>query len=164
MRTRGSIFAAVCALALVVAVPLAFAETTQEEARSQYKAAVEPICRENAKANDHILAGVATKVRKGKLKAAGRQFVRASTALRATLRQLLAVPRPEADAQRLTEWLKRVGDEATLLRKVGKALEAGQRRKAESMVARLQSGARLTNAIVVSFGFHYCRFEPSKYT
>ncbi|HXV04487.1 MAG TPA: hypothetical protein VFP23_01100 [Solirubrobacterales bacterium] len=164
MRTRGSIFAAVCALALVVAVPLALAATVQEEARAQYKAAVEPICRENSQANQHILAGVAAKVRKGKLKAAGRQFVRASAALQRTLRQLEAVPRPEADAPRLTEWLKRVGSEATLLRKIGKALEAGQKRKAESLVARLESGARLTNAMVISFSFHYCRFEPSKYT
>lgn len=164
MRTRGSIFAAVCALALAVAVPLALAATVQEEARAQYKASVEPICKDNAQANQHILAGVAAKVRKGKLKAAGRQFVRASAALRGTLRQLEAVPRPEADAARLTEWLRRIGTEATLLRKVGKALEADQKRKAESLVARLESGARLTNAMVVSFGFHYCRFEPSKYT
>ena len=55
-------------------------------------------------------------------------------------------------------------DQATLLQKIGKALIDRNRHKAETLSVKLVSGARLTNAIVVSFGFHYCRFEPSKYT
>ncbi len=136
----------------------------EEITRTQYTAQVEPICKRNAEANAQILKGVRTKVRQGKLRPAGRQLVKAAAALRKTLVQLEAVPRPAADEARLTEWLKRVNDEAALLQQAGKALEAGQKRRAETLQARLYSGARLTNAIVAAFGFHYCRFEPSKYT
>ena len=152
---------ALAAIVLAAAASLALAEETT---RSTYKAAAEPICKANAEANDHILKGVRTKVRQGKLAVAGGQFVRAAAALRKTLRQLKALPRPEADTERLGEWLERVGDEADLLQQVGEALKAGNRRRAETLSAKLVSGARLTNAIVVPFGFQYCRFEPSKYT
>jgi hypothetical protein len=158
---RGVPLFALTAIVLAATASLALAEETS---RSEYKAAAEPICKANAEANDHILKGVRTKVRQGKLAVAGGQFVRAATALRKTLRQLTALPRPEADAERLGEWLERVGDEADLLQQVGEALKVGNRRRAESLSAKLVSGARLTNAIVVPFGFQYCRFEPSKYT
>lgn len=136
----------------------------EEVTRTHYKAAVEPICKANAEANEDLLSGVRKEVQEGKLAPAGRRFIRAASALRATLVRLKAVPPPPADEARLREWLRRVGDEADLLQQVGKALKAGQRPKAEKLSARLVSGARLTNAIVASFGFRYCRFDPSKYT
>jgi hypothetical protein len=152
---------AAMAMTLAVSAP-AFA--AEEPTRAEYKADVEPICKANTKANENILAGVRSKVKEGKLAPAGRQFMRASTALQGALRQLRAVPKPPSDVAKLTEWLKRVGDQATLLRKTGKALVDGNRRSAETLLVKLVSGARLTNAMVVSFGFNYCRFEPSKYT
>lgn len=161
MRTmRGVLVATVVGLAVSVSPALAAEEPT----RVEYKAQVEPICKTNTKANENILAGVRSKVQQGKLGLAGRQFLRAATALKGTLRQLREVPKPPADVERLNEWLKRIGAQATLLQKIGKALIDGNRHKAETLSVKLVSGARLTNAIVVSFGFHYCRFEPSKYT
>jgi len=151
-------------VALTMAVAAASAIAAEEPTRDEYKAQVEPICKANTKANENILAGVRSKVQQGKLGPAGHQFTRASTALKNTLRQLKAVPKPPADVERLTEWLKRIDDQATLLQKIGKALIDRNRHKAETLSVKLVSGARLTNAIVVSFGFHYCRFEPSKYT
>lgn len=157
---RGFLAVATMALA-VTAVPALAAD---EPTRAEYKADVEPICKKSTKANENILAGVQSKVKKGKLRPAGRQFLRASTALKKALVDLRAVPRPPSDVDRLTEWLKRVGSQANLLRKIGKALIKGNRRSAENLSVKLVSGARLTNAIVISFGFNYCRFEPSKYT
>src|ERR1044072_4000724 len=145
---------------LLVALPASAAEVTREE----YKADVEPICKTNTEANEKILKGVRSKVNQGKLKPAGRQSLRAPTALKGTLRQLKAVPQPTSDEALLGEWLTRVGKQQTLLQQIGNALIAEKRRKAESLSAKLYSGANLTNAIVVSFGFRYCRFEPSKYT
>lgn len=150
--------------ALVLAMAASPALAAGEPTRAEYKADVDPICKANTKANENILAGVRSKVQQGKLGPAGRQFTRASTALKNTLRQLKAVPKPPADVERLDEWLKRIGDQATLLQKIGKALIDKNRRKAETLSVKLVSGARLTNAIVVGFGFNYCRFEPSKYT
>lgn len=150
----------VALLAVLMAISLASAE---EITRAQYRAAAEPICKANAEANEHILKGVRSKVRAGKLKAAGSQFTRAATALRKTLQKIEALPKPASDVQRLTEWYKRVGEEVTLLRSVGKALLAENAHKAERLSVKLSSNARLTNAIVVPFGFTYCRLEPTKY-
>lgn len=163
MRKTGPGIAAtaLCAALLAGAFPALAAE---EVSRAEYKAAVEPICKRNAKANEDLLRGVEGKVKRGKLKPAGRQFIRAAAALRRTLRQLRAVPRPAADEARLSEWLKRIGRQQVLLQRIGKALIAKQRRVAERLSVKLFSGARLTNAIVVSFGFNHCRFEPSEYT
>lgn len=159
-RKPAIVAAALCAV-LLVSLPSALA--ADEPTRAEYKADVEPICKVNTKANENILAGVKGKVKQGKLKPAGRQFTRAATALKGTLRQLKAVPKPPADVDRLTEWLDRVDKQQVLLKEIGDALIAEKRRKAETLSVKLVSGARLTNAIVVSFGFNYCRFETSDF-
>lgn len=158
--TLATVAVAICASLL--AVPAVFA--AEEPTRAEYKADVEPICKVNTKANENILAGVEGKVKQGKLKQAGRQFTRAATALKGTLGQLKAVPKPPADEARLTEWLKRVEKQQVLLKEIGQALIAENRRRAETLSVKLVSGARNTNAIVVSFGFNYCRFETSDFT
>lgn len=162
MRTTKPAIVATALCAALLTAPTAFA--AEEPTRAEYKADVEPICKANTKANENILAGVQGKVNKGKLKQAGSQFTRAATALKGTLRQLKAVPKPVADEERLTEWLQRVDKQRTLLQEIGQALIAEKRRKAETLSVKLVSGARLTNALVVSFGFNYCRFETSDFT
>jgi hypothetical protein len=152
---------AVCVLALFVVVPIAVAATVQEEERTQYRDQVEPICKKNAEENKSILKGVRKKVNKGQLGPAGRQFIKAAAALRETLSKLKEVPRPQSDEAKLNEWLKRIGEEATLLQKMGKALKEEKLRRAESLSAQLEAGARLTNALVVPFGFRNCRFETT---
>jgi len=162
-RNGGAIVIAIAACALLAtgfAPPAMGAEGT----RAEYRSLVEPICQRNAIANEHILAGVRAKVRRGKLKPAGRQFTAAAAALRRTLSQLRKVPRPEADAQRLSEWLGRISTQASLLRRAGRALIDGKRRRAGRLVTRLSRGARLTNALVVGFEFRHCRFDVSRFT
>lgn len=157
-RTLGPILVATMATAALLVASLALAaETTRDE----YKQAVEPICARNAEANENILAGVRAKVREGHLKPAGLQFTRASVALRRTLGKLRQVPQPAADVETLSEWLQGVGTEASLLQATGKALIAGDKRRAETLVRRLTEGARQTNAIVVSFSFRHCQLETT---
>jgi hypothetical protein len=150
---------AACALALFVVVPLAVAATVQEEERKQYKDQVEPICKKNTEENKSILKGVRQKVNKGQFGLAGRQFIKAAAALRRTLNKLREVPRPPSDEARLNEWFKRIGKEATLLQKVGKALKEEKLRRAERLEGQLLAGINLTNSLVVPFGFRYCRLE-----
>lgn len=148
---------ATAAMVLAVASLAFAAETT----RSEYKATVEPICKQNAEANADILAGVRAEVQQGKLKPAGRQFTRAATALRSTLAKLRQVPQPAADTETLAEWLAGVGREANRLQATGQALSAGKRHRAETLVRQLTEGARETNALVAGFGFHHCRLETT---
>lgn len=136
----------------------------EEVTRDSYREAVEPICKENTKANERILHGVRSMVRHGKLKAASHRFLRAAEALRGTLSELRPVPRPPADRARLSRWLGFVGTEAELLAKTGHYLAAGKRAAAEGMVVRLEGTARRANNVVFAFEFKYCRFEPSRFT
>jgi hypothetical protein len=153
--------AVVAALAAFAAASLAFAgETT----RAEYVAQVEPICKSNAQANEKILKGVRSEFKAGKLKVAAGQFSRAATALRKTVTQLKAVAQPPADQAKLAKWLKDVEEEANLFQKTAKKLKAGDKTGAQAMVIRLTHNATLANNVVLVFEFHYCRFEPSRFT
>jgi len=136
----------------------------EDQTREGYTAAVEPICKANSKANQRILKGVRKKVQRNKLKPAGRQFLRASRALKKTYRQLKAVPQPPGDTAKLAKWLRYIQIEANLFAKTGKALKSGNKIKAQRMVIKLTHNANLANNTVFAFDFKQCRFEPSKFT
>lgn len=165
MQGRGrdvrSLIVAILATALLCA---ASALAAEEVTREAYKASVEPICKANAEANKNILGGVRAKVKAGKLKPAGRQFIKAAAALRKTLGLIKAKPEPAADEERLSEWQQRISELASRLQQIGKALLEENHHKAQVLSIHLVVDANLTNSIVVGFGFHYCRLEPSKYT
>jgi hypothetical protein len=146
-------------LLLAIAAPAAMALT-----RDEYKAKVEPICKKNSEANDKILKTVRKEVKENKLKPAGAKFIKASNALTATYNELKAVEQPAEDAAKLTKWLSYVKTEAELFKSGGKALKAGNKKKAQKFVNQLNSNANKANSTVLAFGFKYCKFEPSKYT
>jgi hypothetical protein len=145
---------------LALAIPALAAEAT----RDSYATAVEPICQANAQANEKILDGVRSKVKAGKLDAASRQFMTAAKALKRTLAELRAVPRPSADEAKLEKWLGYVKSEAELFEATARKLAANQKIAAQAMVIRLIHNANLANNQVLGFDFTYCRFEPSKFT
>jgi hypothetical protein len=151
---------AVLAVVLATAVPLAFAA---EQTKEGYVAEVEPICEANTKANEKILKNVKSDVKAGKLGPAGASMMKAAAALKTTYAELSAVPKPSADSAKLTKWLGYVKTEAGLFEKAGKLLKAGQKAPAQQMVSKLTTNANLANFEVISYGFHYCKFEPSKF-
>jgi hypothetical protein len=158
--TKKAIALSLTAMVLfAVAAPLALAIT-----RDEYKTQVEPICKKNSEANEKILTGVRNLVKENKLKPAGAKFLKASTALKTTYNELKAVEQPAEDAAKLTKWLGYVKTEASLFKSGGNALKAGNKSKAQKFVNQLNSNANLANSTVLAFGFHYCKFEPSKYT
>lgn len=152
---------AIAAVAALLAVASARAE---EVTRASYRAAVEPICQANTRANERILRAVRRMVRQDKLGAASQRFLRAAVALRRTLGELRAVPPPPADSARISRWLGFVATEAKLFERTGRYLEAGRKVAAEGMVVRLESVANRANNVVFAFEFEYCRLEPSRFT
>lgn len=149
-------------LALLFAAVPALAAQIDDE-REIYKKAVEPICQKNTEANEKILAGVREKVKAGKLDAAAKQFRAAARALKRTRTQLLQVPKPPADATRLTKWLGYVKTEVELFESVARKLSNDEKTAAQKMVVRLISTARQANNQVLVYEFRYCRFQPSKF-
>jgi hypothetical protein len=151
---------AALAVFLMAAVPLALAA---EQTKESYVAEVEPICEANTKANEKLLKNVKSQVKAGKLTPAGASLITAGKALKKTWSELSAVPQPSADSAKLTKWLGYVKGEAELFEKAGTLLKAGKKAPAQQVVNKLSKNANLANFEVVSFGFHYCRFEPSKF-
>jgi hypothetical protein len=161
---RAATTRALLVVAALAALTLASLASAAEITRDEYPAQVEPICTVNSTANDRILRPVRRLVKQGKLKQAAVRFRKASAALRRTWRQLQAVPQPTADEARLAKWLRLIKKEADLFGTAAKKLKAGRKGAAQKIVNRLTSTANLANATVLSFEFHFCRFEPSKYT
>jgi len=159
MSGKKLVVSLVATAVLFAAVPAFAAEVSPDE----YKAKVEPICKTNAQANEKILKGVRENVKTGNLSKASRQLLGAAKALKKTRGELLQVPTPASDSARLTKWLGGVKTEIELLEAAGRKLAKGEKTGASKMVIRLRSNALKTNNLVLSYEFHYCKFEPQKF-
>lgn len=146
------------AVALLVVVPVALADT-----RSEYAEGVEPICKANSEANSRILKGVKGQVQQGKLKAAGRRFVRASTALGKAIVQITQVPRPPEHEAKLTKWIGYLKQEKTYLQQIGQALKADDKFKAQKLAVKLNNNNNKANNTVIAFPFKECRIDSSRF-
>lgn len=158
MRKTIFITVALAALAVVAAAGAA------ELSRAEYVARAEPICKRNTEANKRIFAGAKEQVKSGQLKAASRHFTRAVTAFNKTIGQLKAVPQPSADEAKLGKWLGYLETESTYLGRIGKALAAEDKGKAQTLSVRLNRNSNLANNTILAFGFKYCRIDPSRFS
>jgi membrane-bound lytic murein transglycosylase B len=154
---------------LTVAVALLAAAAVRGEepappSRAEYVSQVEPICQANTEANEAILRNVRRRVRNGKLKQAGRQFIHAAAAFGSAVDRIAAVPRPPADEERLLKWFKFLRIVQSDLRKVGKALKAGNRILAAHETIRVERSANAANNVSYVFEFNYCHLSQSRFT
>ncbi len=153
------------ALVAILVVPaLATAEEAGEVTREDYVATAEPVCRANVLANRRIFKGAKAEVKAGKLKLASKHFISAATAFAGTIRRLAAIEPPAADAARIERWLSILRDEKDLIRRIGQALAVGDKDRAESLSVDLNRNSSRANNAVLSFGFDYCRIEPSRFS
>jgi hypothetical protein len=148
-------------MALMLIVPLANAA---ELTRDEYVTRVEPICKASTEANKRIFKGAKGQVKAGQLKAASSHFSRAVGAFEKTITQLTAVPQPAKDAAKLGKWLGYLEVESSFLGKIGKALAAGDKAKAQTLSVRLNRNSNLANNAVLGLGFDYCRIDPSRFS
>lgn len=156
-----------CALGAVAAAavsgPAIVAAEELSPTRAEYVESLEPICKTNVLANRQIFKGAKAEVRAGELKKASRHFFRAATAFAKTIRQMEAAPRPSADEAKLTKWFGVLREVKILIQKIGRALSADQKHKAESYSVDLNRNSTLANNSVLGFGFDYCRIDPSRF-
>jgi hypothetical protein len=162
-RTKSKTLGLLGALVLIAAlvVPLASAA---ELTRDEYVARVEPICKTNVEANKKIFKGAKDEVKSGELKKGSTHFLRAATALNKTITQLKGVPQPVADEAKLTKWLGYLQTESGYFQKIGKALAANDKYKAQNLSVKLNRNSNLANNTVLAFGFNYCRIDSSRFS
>jgi hypothetical protein len=149
-------------IAAVAMLLAAGAASAAEITPTEYKEQVEPIC-QAGRSKEEALKKVHKEVKEGKLKLASRQVATGAKALKQTYLKLLQVPKPAADAARLTKWLKDVKTEVEMLEAVGRKLAKGEKNAALRMVVRLKANAERANNQVLDYQFRYCHVDPSKF-
>jgi hypothetical protein len=135
-----------------------------EQTRETYVTQVEPICKQNTKANEKILAGVRQKIKQGQLKVAAGQFTKAASAFGKAVTQIRAVEQPAADTAKLKKWLGYLDGETKLLGEIGKALKAGKKSQAQTLSIKLTHNGNLANNTVLGFEFDYCLIDSSRFS
>lgn len=150
-------------LLLAAGIGAAVSATAAEPTRAEYVAGLERICKPGSDATERAVRGVRADVRAERLAVAGGKFARAQRIFTATVRSISTVPRPPADRATLKRWFAALGQEEVYLGQMVKTLRADDVAGFERVSARfIHEGNRANNA-VVSFGFNYCSFKPTRF-
>ncbi len=149
-------------LALVVPAALA-AETAEAPTRAEYVAALEKVCKPGSLATQRAVRGVRQDVRAERLRRAGNKFAKAKRIFGATVASIKPVPRPEADAATLKRWFAALDLEKVYLGRIVASLRAEDVARFQRVSADFIHQGNKANNVVVSFGFNYCAFKPSRF-
>ncbi len=163
MRGTIGILAAVACAIVIAGVAKAEIAPGTIPTREQYVAEIEPICEKNTDDNARILDGARQKVRSDKMPVAGNQFIRASKAFGKAVTQISKVPRPPADDARLLKWIKFLRIVQKNLKKIGLALKAENRVKANHEAIRAERSGNAANNVGSVFKFLNCHLQPSRF-
>jgi hypothetical protein len=162
-RLRSS-YPALCAallLALSLAAPVASA--AEDPTRPEYVAQLEQICKPGSEATQRAVRGMRSDIRSERLRLAASKFAKAERIFAHTVSSISAVPRPPADRPTLSRWFVALGRETDYLGRTAEALRAEDIARFQRVSGQFfQQGSRANN-IVVSFGFDYCNFKPSRF-
>jgi hypothetical protein len=147
---------------LVVAVPaFGIAEPPPE---AEYVATVEPICKRDREAAERILKGARENIDEGRLRVAGNQLIRASQRFGTTLGQLIEVPRPIAQEEKLQKWFGFLRKVKIRLARTGKLYKEGKRLAATHESIRTERSGNAANNVSFSLGFRECRMSRSRFS
>lgn len=152
------------AIAALTGVVFATAAAAAEApTRADYVGRLETICKPDALATQRAMKGGRADVRSERFVVAASKFAEATTIFAGTVKQIAAVPRPSADAARLSKWFGYLEQQESYLQKITAALRASQGIKAQRLTARFIHNGNLANNVVLAFGFNYCSFKFSRY-
>jgi hypothetical protein len=151
------------ALVLAVSVGAAVASAAEEPTRAEYVIHLEQICKPGSEATERAVKGVRGDVRAERLKVAGEKFAKAQRIFAGTVRSISVVPRPPADKATLNRWFAALKREETYLGQMVTTLRAEDVAGFERVSARFIHEGNKANNAVVSFGFNYCAFKPSRF-
>ena len=154
---------AIAIAVLAAAVCAAAAAAAEATTREEYVSRLEKICKPDALATQRAMKGARADVRKERFAAAAGKFAEATTIFGRTIEQMATVPRPSADATKLSKWFGYLKQQEDYLRKITAALRAGQGIAAQRLTARFIHNGNLANNVVLAFGFDYCSFKFSRY-
>lgn len=159
MRLRRT-SALLLALALIAPSAVAAAEAPT---RAEYVAELETICKPDAVATQRVMQGARTDLRRERLDRAAEKFAAATSIFGGTVKEISAVPRPQADRQKLVKWFRYLKDQERYMKRITAKLKADQAIAAQRLTARFIQSGKLANNVVLAFGFSSCSFKFSRY-
>lgn len=164
-RPLGRRLSAIVAVLLCAAPLLLVAAALAAEAptREEYVATLERICKPEALKTQRVSKGARADIQAERFTAAAPRFARASRIFSGTVTRISAVPRPEADGERLRKWFVYLGRQEEYLRQITAQLRADHGVQAQRLTARFIHNGNLANNVVLAFGFKYCSFDFSRY-
>lgn len=166
MRARGwrrPRFAATMALALFLIAGAAVASAAEAPTRAEYVPRLEAICKPDAEATQRAMKGARTDIQREQFATAGTKFAKAQKIFGSTIEKIAAVPRPSADAARLSQWFVYLKRQESYLGQITTNLRAGRGIAAQRLISRFIHNGNLANHAVLAFGFNYCSFKFSRY-
>jgi hypothetical protein len=156
---RRAIALAPCLLAATLAPLAAAAEPT----RNGYVARLEQICKPGSEATQRAVRGFRADVRAERLRLAGTKFAKAKRIFAHTVSAISTVPRPGPDRATLGRWFAALGRETVYLGRTAAALRAEDVARFQRVSADFIHEGNKANNVVVSFGFNYCDFKPTRF-
>jgi len=161
MNRRRWIVAAVSAVALLTAA--ASAAAAEAPTREEYVTQLESVCKPDAEATQKAMKGARADVQAERLTLAAGKFAQATTIFGSTLKRISAVPRPPADAAKLSKWFGYLKTQESYLKQITAQLRADHAIQAQRLTARFIHNGNLANNASLVFGFNYCSFKFSRY-
>jgi hypothetical protein len=158
-KTRGMLTLAALTLTLAAATAVAAEAPTRDE----YVAQLEGICKPDTEATQRAMKGARADVSAERTGPAADKFARATSIFGSTVKEITAVPRPQADAVKLGKWFGYLKAQGSYLKRITTQLRAGHGIKAQRLTARFIHNGNLANNVVLAFGFNYCSFKFSRY-
>lgn len=154
---------AVAAAALVALLLAAGPAAAEAPTRAEYVGQLEAACKPDAEATRRAMKGARADISAERLKVAAEKFAAATSIFGGTVREISAMPRPEADAAKLNKWFGYLKAQQSYLKRITAQLGAGHAVAAQRLVARFIHNGNLANNTVLTFGFDYCSFKFSRY-
>jgi hypothetical protein len=153
------VLAALLAALLAAGAALAAAPPTRDD----YVTRLEGLCRPDAEATQRAMKGARADIRAERLAAAAGKFAKATSIFGSTVGEIAPVPRPPADAARLSSWFAYLRKQESYLGQITAQLRADRAIEAQRLTARFIHNGNLANNVVLAFGFEYCSFKFSRY-
>jgi hypothetical protein len=131
--------------------------------RADYVTRLEKICRPGSNATQRAVRGTRSDVRSERLRRAATKVASAKRIFARTVRSISVVQRPGADRGTLARWFVALKREIAALGRTAAALRAEDVARFQRVWADFIHEGNKANNVVVSFGFNYCNFKPSRF-
>jgi hypothetical protein len=155
---------AIAAIALIaLSVGAAVASAEGGPTRTDYVARLEQICKPGSDATERAVRGMRADVKAERLTVAAGKFARAQRIFDGTVSSISTVPRPPSDRATLKRWFTALGQEEVYLGQMVRVLRANDVAGFERVSAQFIHEGNKANNAVVSFGFDYCDFKPTRF-